>query len=405
MTALSPANYEKISFSLSGQDISTKTVMFEYYESLFSPIVTANIVLADTGGISSNIDINESVNFSIKTKLATIDFDKTPLFLNTAPVIAKDANREGMAISLVSQFAIRNEKLSITKKYSGKISDSVRKIISQDLKIPPNRIFADTTQNSCDFYGASNDAFKVILMLCSKSIAEGTDGAPGYFLYETQRGMNFKSISKLIAQDPYPYTYTYNSITRFDEDNDYKILSYRPIRNQTVLNGLRAGLFSNRNIFFNPRELTHKEIILKLNRNGDIEYGNKKIKLNYLGKKPKFSDEILTEDWTRTHFHILDIGMFQDKSTKTNNSPEEWQPLATTRYNILFSKMVRIIVPCNPNLTAGDIINIQIQQTSSSTTKQYSETESGKYLILNVCHHFDTTKSYTSLTIIKDTLG
>ena len=97
--------------------------------------------------------------------------------------------------------------------------------------------------------------------------------------------------------------------------------------------------------------------------------------------------------------------MFQNDSSNINNSAEEWQPLATTRYNIMFNKMVRINIPCNPNLTAGDVINIQIQKTSTSTRKKYDETESGKYLIMNVCHSFTRDKSYTSLTIIKDTFG
>lgn len=406
MTALAPSIYEKI--SLNGEDIRPKVASFSYYESLFSPMVTANLAMVDTEGIISDLQISgdESVSFSIRSKLATIDFDRDPLYLNTAPVAAKDANREAVTISLMSRHAITNEKSTISKKYSGKISDSVKKILVEDLKIPTNRINIDTTKNISHFSGASEHPFNVILKLCPKSIGESTDGAPGYFLYETQRGMNFRSISKLIKQDPYPYTYTYNSKIKFDDDgNDFKILSYKQLRSQTVLNGLRSGLYSNRNIFFNPRELTSKELILRLTGNGDIEYGNKKIKLDYLGKKPRFSEEILTDDWTRTHFHVLDVGMFQDKSTTTNNSAEEWQPLATTRYNILFNKMVNILIPCNPNLTAGDIINIQIQKTSISTQKEYDNTESGKYLILHVSHNFTRDKSYTSLTLTKDTFG
>lgn len=405
MTALAPSIYEKI--SLSGQDIRPKVVSFQYYESLFSPIVTANLAMVDTEGTISDLQLNgeESVSFSIRSKLGIIDFDKYPLYLNTAPVAGKDANREAVLMSLMSRYAITNEKSTISRTYSGKISDSVRRILTQDLKVPTNRIDIDPTNNIAHFSGASEDAFKVILKMCPKSIGDKTDGAPGYFLYETQRGMNFKSISGLIQQNPYPYTYTYNSTYKFDDDNDFTIKSYRQIRSQTVLNGLRSGLYSSRNIFFNPRELTTKELILRLTRNGDIEYGNKKVKLNYLGKKPRFSEEILSDDWTRTHFHVLDVGMFQNESTKINNSAEEWQPLATTRYNIMFNKMARIVVPCNPNLTAGDIINIQIQKTSIDTRKKYDDTESGKYLILHVCHSFTRDKSYTSLTITKDTFG
>ena len=58
------------------------------------------------------------------------------------------------------------------------------------------------------------------------------------------------------------------------------------------------------------------------------------------------------------------------------------------------------MIPCNPNLLVGGLININVKGDT-----EYDEIESGKYLILNICHHFDTTRSYTSLTLVKDTPG
>ena len=33
------------------------------------------------------------------------------------------------------------------------------------------------------------------------------------------------------------------------------------------------------------------------------------------------------------------------------------------------------------------------------------EQQSGKYLILHLCHHFDTLRSFTSLTLVRDSYG
>ena len=32
-------------------------------------------------------------------------------------------------------------------------------------------------------------------------------------------------------------------------------------------------------------------------------------------------------------------------------------------------------------------------------------TQSGAYMIMDLCHHFDTTRSYTSMIVVRDTYG
>ena len=119
MSAVSPSIYENISiiknqtsYPISGIDQRTSTVSFDYYESLFSPIVTANIALVDTNRLMSKLPIqgNEKVSFSIKSKLGTLDFNNKPLRIIGAPVAEKEPNRELVAMSLMSETAEENLK-------------------------------------------------------------------------------------------------------------------------------------------------------------------------------------------------------------------------------------------------------------------------------------------------------
>lgn len=238
-----------------------------------------------------------------------------------------------------------------------------------------------------------------MINLASKSIpSDNTD--PGYFIYETQSGMNFRSISKLISSDPVNKNNPYErvSILRADnEENDYKILSMSQSRNQSLLNILRSGVYSSRNIFFDPRTFEYKEVIIKL--------GEKGLK-TYLGKDLKVPEEFDT--FTRTHFHILDIGCLEDGvDIETNNSPELWQALSTTRYNLLFTQALNITVPCNPNLKAGDVIECLFEKrtTDNRNLGAYDDQQSGRYLILDLSHNFDPNRSFTSLTLVRDTYG
>ena len=64
-------------------------------------------------------------------------------------------------------------------------------------------------------------------------------------------------------------------------------------------------------------------------------------------------------------------------------------------------------VPCNPNLRAGDIIECYFEKITTDSKNQgfFDENQSGKYLILHLCHYFDTKVSITSLTIVRDSYG
>jgi hypothetical protein len=422
MSALKRAEVQALSINKNGAKVDLsppRTIALQYYESLFSPVVTANLLVVDVGipagntvdskqnkqqipgSVLSSLPItgNEDLEFKLRTKLGTLDFQKFPLRVNGAPGFAKEANRESYAISLISKYSFENEKARIYKKYTHKISDSVTKILKEDLKVPQNRILVDETENAYNFMGNTEDPFFVILNLASKSVpAQGKD--PGYFFYETQKGFNFKSINSLMSANP-TYTYTQKNVLRDDDPlADFKILSSSQTKNQSVLNALRSGVYSSRNIFFDPRTFKYEEVIFKL-REKNLE--------KYLGKKPQVDAEF--DNFTRTHYHILDIGCLEDGiSIKTNNDPKRWQAESTTRYNLLFTQVVQLTVPCNPNLVAGDVIFCDFPYVTplNKNVTPFDEQFSGKYLILHLCHSFDLSaagKSYTSLTLVKDTYG
>lgn len=396
-----------------------KTLSLQYYESLLSPVVTANLLVVDTGipagnsvsgdqnkqqisgSLLSSLPItgNETLEFKVTNSLGALDYQKFPLRVDGAPGFAKESNREAYLLPLVSPYSFFNESTAVYKKYTHLISESVEKILKEELNVPKNRINIDLTENTYNFNGNSKDPFFIFFNLAAKSVsAQGKD--PGYFFYETKDGFNFKSIANLISKQP-KYVYRQTSVLRDNDPNaDFKILSMTQSKNQSVLNALRSGVYSSRNIFFDPRTFKYDEVIIKLREKN----------LNqYLGKKPEISREF--DDFTRTHYHILDIGCLENGiSIKTNNDPKRWQAESTTRYNLLFNQIVQINVPCNPDLVAGDVIECQFQYVTVGNKNQspIDEHLSGKYLILHLCHSFDFSaggKSITSLTLVRDTYG
>ena len=118
------------------------------------------------------------------------------------------------------------------------------------------------------------------------------------------------------------------------------------------------------------------------------------------------SDKTLGDVPTRIITAVLDIGtMEKDASKDQNSDPKLYQSQSLMRYNTLFTQTISIMVSSNTNLRAGDIIECQFPKITESSAKEYDKEQSGLYMIKELCHHFDTENSYTSMKLIRDTFG
>ena len=129
-----------------------------------------------------------------------------------------------------------------------------------------------------------------------------------------------------------------------------------------------------------------------------------------LGKKSNKNTTGSRKRFNRKHgmevFSVKDISSFDANSTDPNNDPKFWQAQSIKRYNSLHSQILEIQVPCNLALEPGYNIKVEFEtQAESKSLGGLDEHRSGKYMILHLCHHFDTTRSFTSLTIARDSDG
>ena len=85
------------------------------------------------------------------------------------------------------------------------------------------------------------------------------------------------------------------------------------------------------------------------------------------------------------------------------NNPADYVPQANMRYSLLHTQMVDILIPCNLNLRAGEVIKLYLENiTQGNKIEQiYNNFRSGYYMICHLSHSFTPTNSYTSLTIIE----
>jgi len=401
--------------------LQSKVTSFDYYESLLSPNVTAIMSFVDTGLVEADQNVvmydkkydkqerpgtlynalpivgdgSEEIKFKISSALGTLDFSRTPLFVNGAVNPDQSSNRESVILSLVSKSAITNQETFVKRNYSKSTNNtqSVRLIVKNILKI--DKLIAEETSNKYPFIGNNKSPFDVICMLASKSVPE--NGHPGFFFYETRDGHNFKSIDKLIDQKSVA-TYFRSDVNKSsvsDNSNDFKILSFSINKNQNLISALKSGVYSSRRIVFNLKTFTFEEKQFNI---GTLKKS--------LGKKEAPTPQ--DKKYTRTLFSIKDVGALSSKVEESDEGDVNvYQGSVQMRYNILFSQMAKIQVPCNPNLKAGDIIKCNLEIITPGEKEQGSvdPVESGNYMILDLCHHYDPERSFTAMTLVRDTYG
>ena len=406
------AIYEVLTISKDGKEetLTGKTVNFNYYESLYSPVVSGNLTYVDAGGSTEDkrdnltsikdglpITALEDLKVKIQTAFGTLDFTKDPFKVTSSPIMHQESNRQTVLLTFVNDKELKNSEVPIFDRYVGKISDSIKKILQEKLQISDDKIDVEATKNSYGFVGKGRGALNIILDLCRRSVP--VKGDAGYFFFQTQDGFKYKSINSLLSQEP-KQKYLYYGAMRTNQensDNDFKILLPPKVKkDQDITKTLKDGTYVNRNVFFNPQTFEHSEIIFSVDKDG--------VKKTLGGELPIKTNDL--KSFVKTNHHILDIGSFEVQNQNPNNDPREWQASSTMRYNLLHSIVMEIQIPCNTELMAGDIIEIEIESIKEDMVQSPSdEQQSGNYLIMHLCHHFDSLRSFTSLTLVRDSYG
>ena len=411
-------------------------ILFEYYEDIFSPTITAKIKVVDNGNViapENNQDGDkqsiynglplrggERLSLKIAGNSSTnpgLDFSKRVddyFYVSSITDVISESNRETFTLHLVSREAITNETVRVGKKFKvdTAISDSVENILRDYLKT--NKIGTiDKSSNKYGFIGNLRKPFTILVWLASKAVPVSSGSATaGFLFYQTQDGFQFRSIDDLMEQTPKAtYTYTQSQQSYDEKDlkinNDFNILNYNIEKNQNLIEKLRLGTYASHRMFFNPLDFSFSNP-----EEGKFKLEDYVGKTNNLGSQIKLpplsegSDLTLGDVPTRIITAVYDIGTINPGvSTAINSDQTLYQSQSIMRYNILFTQTLNIIVASNTNLRAGDIIECQFPKITQSDAKEFDTETSGLYMIKELCHHFDANNSYTSMKLVRDTFG
>ena len=175
-------------------DLTASLVEFQYFEDVFSPTITAKMVLVNANqtiapanddgeakgelmGVYNGLPLRggERVKIKIEANSQTnkdLEFNDEDTFLYVSSIskIISSSQREIFTLHLTSRAAITNETSRVGGRFDpgNPISSSVETILKEKLKLSPQQIDVEKTSNKYGFIGNMRKPFTVLPWLASK---------------------------------------------------------------------------------------------------------------------------------------------------------------------------------------------------------------------------------------------
>ena len=424
-------------------DLSTGVIRLQYWESILQDGIRATVMYGDSG---NTIDDKTAIDGlpivgQEKVQLKFTDNNEETLdltmYVNSVKPFYDDSTKSAVLLDLVSKEFIMNQKVRVSKRYDGKVSEHVKSILEEVLKLKDPEddtttkvLDIEETKNNYNFLGLNKKPYYILNYLSKASVpnTQNSEGnTAGYFFYETSKGYNFKSIDSLLSQKK-KKSIIYNETPDnggedIPEGYDMKALQFEKENAVNVQNKLRMGAYSTRTVVFNPFNCKY-EVLGK-----EAKEVEKKEGIQTAGERlPVFNPEFNTTqdgsekiDFSRTMYMLLDTGSLPsgnaekpvasskqqlEKCESQNYQPAKILAQSVMRYNQLFAALNTITIAGDFSLHAGDAIFVDAPDLQTDTSNDEVNKESGGlYIIADLCHYITPKETYTKLNLVRDTFG
>lgn len=398
-------------------------VLLMYYESILQDTIKITYTYADSGNTLDDKTALEALPIVGQEKVFVKFKDNNEnaldliMYVNKVTPLNDQSNKSMVQLELVSKEYILNEKIRLNERFDGKISDHVKKILTeQNYLATTKKVDIEETSNNYNFIGNNRKPYYVMNWLSKKAVpnfAEAKGNTAGYFFFETSEGFKFKSIDSLLSQEK-KKSIIYNQTPDSGGYNipsgyDAKALEYSKDNRIDVQEKLKMGAFSTRTVLFDPFNCYYEVITPNAKeKEKSLRLGGKE--LPTLNKE--FDRVGANKDFSRTTYYLLDKGTLPsgdtrqqiEKSTEENFPYKDILNQAIMRYNQLYSIKTTITIPGDFSLHAGDAVFIDVPEVSSDT-KDVSKENGGLYIIADLCHYISTKETFTKLNLVRDSFG
>jgi hypothetical protein len=399
-------------------DVRTGAPRIEYRESMIDDTIRLSVAVVDTGqsGLSAaealKLQGGEKVKFKYTDGAGnSLDFSNGDwLRLSHKTFETRSFKSSSFIAQIVAKEFLDNKLLDkrVLRRYSGKISETVRTILKDDLKTNKNISIGETVNSFAD-YGLRREPYEVILELQQIAIpnVKGSKGkTAGFFFWQTAKGFHFKSADEIFNGKPTKkYVYNFKVDDQIPAGYTDKLLDFKAKRVIDVEKQLDFGAFGTVTETFNyASQVFKKDAPLLADSSSKILAGKEIPNYGEYFQKP--SAYYATPEAIGMAYGTGDsISKQLEKSKEENFNVSETIAQAMQNYRQRLNFMYEARIPGDFSLQAGDIIQCDVPELSDKTTPIRSPKDSGIYMILELCHYISPTQTYTGLVLVRDSFG
>lgn len=379
-------------------DISKLFVELNIFDSMFLPVMSGNMLIQDSIGISGKLlfDGTESLLIDIgKDKDSDIArFKKAFRIYKQSDRINQNQNSETFVLHFVADELMFSDQQRINQSYDLTYSQIVEKILFNYLKIPANNIggLYEPTMGIRKIVIPNLRPLDAIEWCAKRSLDK--QNSPNYVFFQNLVGYNFASLSTLLTQgevlDIKIQPKNLKDSNAFDEIGSAR--HYDVVAQNDSIEKTRAGVnagkfmgfdpmtrsFASKNISFGDHYLNMKHgnknpnVTPSKNRDhqNNLEaYDSKKV-VSLFGTARQYSEYIKKNDPTSiSKIESQDSFIFQRKAILQN----------------LMGKRLKLVMPGNFQLTSGFNVNVLVPNLGKKEKGDSNEDISlaGKYVIVS----------------------
>ena len=399
-------------------DVTNSCLFFDYFEDILSPCVTAIAQLMNSSSLFNILPIRGGEKVTISVDTAFGEFVLDDLYVYKVSNLDAQHSNEMFTLNLVSREGLTNETSRCETIYRGNLQTTVTKILKDDLKTKKYKSEnIEGTSNDYSFIGNNRKPFHVLTWLGPKAVpangqnsgtaGEEARGTAGFLFYENKDGFNFRSIDSLVSstkiqtnsadKENIPYYLFTQVIEENQTKTNFNILNYNYEKNIDLMKALRVGMYVNKTYFYDLYSNTLDIYKYKVKDQVKSKLGG----AESIAVSDEFGDSI-----SRIMVRTSDRGALKtDGSVSDKLRSGADMAMSYSRYNLLFTQALNMVVPCNVNLKVGGIIHAEFPRIDRSTNMTSDEEQSGYYLVKELRHHFEGGQMVTSLRLIRDSYG
>lgn len=389
------------------QDITPQVIGIEIYEDIFSPFLSGKIMLKDAQDIINLMPLigEEFVALKFRTPLLPEDKGYEYVFqLYKLDDRERISERQAMyVLHFISVEALVDANKKISKTYSGKISDIVKKIIIEGDALESNKdANIEETPNSTKFTANFWSPVQCINYLTQNAINQNK--SPSYVFFENKFGLNFISLESMYAEAPVYQTFTWDNYSAETSSaggsskniaKDYqRIMELRTPQTFNYMDRIQSGMYGSQMVTY---DLTTKIY-------AHSGYTPKFEEEKHLNKYPMWTNKVIAKQRAmliREHRYYNNFNGFGDVTNtkivqrrlslmgQADAFKIEIEVLGRTDYSV--GQKVIVVVPKNTQLRLVD------------TPDDFNDKiHSGTYLVSAICHLITRKKHECIMELIKE---